>query len=202
MAFNIKTKVIVFFICLAVFASTINLKVDSSQVLVPLTITVHGKLIITDAENDSMSGENPTLNVLLNLTPGLNNMPVSGKTAIRIRTNLNNWKLTAQRLELIPSTTNVDPKDVSLTFTTQTGLKGNPGAGKLISPFDSVCSLDKIPTTGTTDILAGHSKTSLERDPGNKNNWFQLTSDYSISPDFFYGTGNWDTVISYNLVSP
>lgn len=202
MAFNTKTKVIAFFICLAVFASTINLKVDSSQVLVPLIITVHGKLIITDAENDNRSGENPTLNVLLNLTPGLNNTPVLGKAAIRIRTNLNNWKLTAQRHEPIAGTTNVDPKDVSLTYTTQSGLKGNPSAGKLISPFDSICNLDRIPTTSTTDVLVGYSKTSLERDPGNKNNWFQLTSNYSISPDFFYGTGDWGTVISYNLVSP
>lgn len=202
MTFKIKTRFLILFICFTLFATAFSLKVDSNQVVVPLTITVHGKLIITDAESDNKSGENPTLNVILNLTPSLNSTIVSGKTSMRIRTNLSNWKLTAKRFDLTSNTTNIDPKDVSLTFTTQTGSKANPFAGKLISPFDSTCSLDQIPDTSTTDILVGSSKTSLDKDPGNKNNWFQLNSDYSISPDFFYGRGEWRTIISYNLVSP
>ncbi|MBI3591032.1 MAG: hypothetical protein HY094_06630 [Candidatus Melainabacteria bacterium] len=196
-----------FLVILLLFISflfgTFNLRAKSSQATIPINITVSGKLIITDAENDNRSGTDPTLNVVLKLTPELNSSVISGRSAIRIRTNLNNWKLTAQRRDLSnPSITNIDPKDVSVNFTTQAGSKANPNAGRLISPFDSTTSLGQISTNASTDLLIGNTQTSIDKDPENKNNWFQLTSDYSISPDFFYGIGEWDTIISYSLVSP
>jgi len=187
--------------CCVFFVSS-NLTARANQATVPINITVQGKLIITDTENDNNSGANPTLNVNLKLSPDLNNSTVSGSSSIRIRTNLNSWKLTAQRSNLSNPTSNIDPKDISLNFITQAGSKGNPNAGKLLSSFNQISNLSQISTNSPTDVLVGVSKTSLDRDPENRNNWFQLTSNYSVSPDFFYEIGEWNTVVSYSLVSP
>ena len=189
------------FICLCLCSSS-NLIAHSNQAIVPLNITVHGKLVITDANNDNKAGSNPTLNVLLRLTPDLNNQTASGSSAIRIRTNLSTWKLTALRSNLTNSNTNINPDDITLKFTTQSGSTANPNCGKLLSPFDQITTLSQISTASPIEILTGTDKTSIARDPENKGNWFQLNSNYSISPDFFYGIGEWNTTISYNLVSP
>ena len=203
---TLKKHTICFFFLLivlcCVFFISVNLPASSNQATVPINISVSGKLIITDAQNDNNSGANPTLNVNLKLIPDLNSSIISGSSAIRIRTNLSSWKLTAQRSNLSDSQVNIDPKDISLSFTTQSGSKANPNAGKLLSPFNQTADLSRISTNAPTDILIGLSKTSLDRDPENKNNWFQLTSNYSVSPDFLYDTGEWNTVISYSLVSP
>lgn len=203
MTFKPTTRPVLVFllICISLTSSS-NLIAISNQAIVPLNITVLGKLVITDANNDNKTGSNPTLNVLLRLTPDLNNQTVSGSSAIRIRTNLTNWKLTALRSDLTNSNTKIDPNDISLRFSTQAGSTANPNCGKLLSPFDQVTSLSQIPTANPTEILVGNTKTSIAKDPDNKENWFQLNSNYSISPDFFYGIGEWNTTISYNLVSP
>ena len=194
------------FLCILVvvvycLANTID-KAQASQATVPLNITVHGKLVITDAENDNKAGEDPTLNINLELTPDLDNAVVSGTSAIRIRTNLSSWKLTAQRNNSTGSLTNINPQDISLSFTTQNGGNANPNAGKLLSPFNGASDLSKISSNAPTDILLGVTKTSSARDPKNQDNWFQLTSNYSVSPDFFYEIGDWGATVSYSLVSP
>ena len=197
------SRVVFIFLLLSCLIFGLNNQIaKSNQAVVPISITVQGKLIITDAENDNKSGENPTLNINLKLTPDITNSIVSGASAIRVRSNLNSWKLTAQRHQQENQLSNVDFKDVSLSFTTQTGSKANPNAAKLLSPFDHITDLSQISSSGPTDVLKGVNKTSLERDPKNKDNWFQLTSNYSISPDFFYETGEWNTTVSYNLISP
>lgn len=189
------------FISCCFFCSS-NLTAVSNQAVVPLNITVLGKLVITDANNDNKSGLNPNLNIFLKVTPDISSSVVSGSSAIRIRTNLNTWKLTAQRSDSNNSQINIDPKDILLNFSTQAGINANPNAGKLLSPFDRSSDLSQISTSAPSDILIGNGKTSLQRDPDNKNNWFQLTSNYSILPDFFYETGEWNTTVSYSLVSP
>ena len=203
---TLKNTTTRFFTIILVFACCIFLSsfltAKSNQATVPINITVAGKLIITDAGNDNKSGSSPTLNVNLKLVPDLNSSVVSGSSSIRIRTNLNSWKLTAQRSNLSDSTVNIDPKDISLNFITQAGSKANPNAAKLLSPFNQNSNLSQISTSSPTDILVGLGKTSLERDPQNTSNWFQLTSNYSISPDFFYEIGEWNTTVSYSLVSP
>ena len=194
-----KNIIFIFIACCFIFLG--DLHAISNQATVPLNITVLGKLVITDANNDNKSGLNPNQNVLLKVTPDINNSVVSGSSAIRIRTNLNTWKLTAQRNDS-SSQINIDPKDILLSFSTQAGANANPNAGKLLSPFDRTSDLSHISTNSPSDILLGNGKTSLQKDPDNKNNWFQLTSNYSISPDFFYETGEWNTTVSYSLVSP
>lgn len=197
-----KMRTLFYLLIVCIVLNSFPMKANSNQAIVPINITVQGKLIISDAENDDKSGTNPTINVLLKLTPNLNNSIVSAKSSVRIRTNLNSWKLTAQRSEVINSETNIAPEDISLSFTTQSGEKANPNAAELMEPFNSTTDLSQIGTNTATDILVGKSKTSKSKDPDNKNNWFQLTSNYSILPDFFHDTGEWNTVISYSLVSP
>ena len=199
---NTTSFLLLLIVSCCVFSISSNLTAESNQATVPINITVAGKLIITDAANDNKSGSNPTLNVNLRLAPDLNNAVVSGSSSIRIRTNLNSWKLTAQRSNSANSPVNIDPKDISLNFITQAGSKANPNAAKLLSPFNQTSNLSQISANSPTDVLVGLGKTSLERDPQNTNNWFQLTSNYSVSPDFFYEIGEWNTTVSYSLVSP
>lgn len=196
---SVTIVLIVVFCCLIVSTKQ---RAESSHAIVPINISVAGKLIITDEVNDNKSADVPTLNVRLSLTPELSNKVASGKSAIRIRTNMKTWKLTALRGGSTNTSANINPSDISLTFTTQAGPKANPEAGILLSPFDKITDLSKISTLNPTDILIGKSKTSSAKDPGNKNNWFQLTTTYSVSGDFSYDMGEWDSVISYNLVSP
>ena len=202
MTLLLKTRPFFYIFAVCIILNTFSLKAKSNQATVPINITVNGKLIISDGESDSKSGTNPTINVLLKLTPDLNSSIISGKSAIRIRTNLNHWKLTAQRNESLNTETNIDPKDMSLRFTTQAGSKANPNAAELIEPFNNTTDLSRISINTPIDVLIGKTKTSSDKDPGNKNNWFQLTSNYSIYPDFFHNTGEWSTAISYSLVSP
>ncbi|MBI2995901.1 MAG: hypothetical protein HYY52_04270 [Candidatus Melainabacteria bacterium] len=199
---NYIARILILFTASAcIFISSSNLNVKSSQATIPLNIVVLGKLVITDAINDNSLSKDPTINVLLRLTPDLSNSVVSGSAAIRIRTNLNKWKLTAQRTN-ITNSLQIDPSDISITYTTQTGSKGNPNAASLNPPFDMATNLSQILTSFPTEVLIGNSKTSLDKEPDNKNNWFQLTSNYSILPDFFYDIGELNTTISYSLVSP
>lgn len=199
---KITYRVIILLIIFCIFLNTSNLTARSYQATIPINITVNGKLIITDAENDNKAGTDPTLNVVLKLTPELDNQTISGKSSVRIRTNLNNWKLSAQRINPGNLNSNIKPEDVQLSFSTQNGSKANSNAGKLISPFDGLTTLGQISSNKSTDILIGQSKTSVDKDPGNKNNWFQLTSSYSITPDFLFEIGEWNTTVTYNLVSP
>lgn len=189
------------FCILVLFISSSNLKAESSQAVVPLKINVNGRLVITDAENDTVSGKDPTLNVYLKLTPDLGSSVVSGSSSIRIRTNLNRWILTAKRSPQTGST-NINPKDISLNFVTSAGSKANPHAAELISPFNGIANLSQIKVNSPTKILNGISKTSVAKDHFNKDNWYQLTANYSTSPDFFLDEGDFNTQISYNLVSP
>ena len=202
MTLKIKSRTFFILLSFVIFFFSGNLFAYSYQALVPLNITVHGKLIITDGENDTQSGLNPTTNVSLRITPDLNNSIISGTSKVRIRTNLSSWKLTAGRKDLDNSQTNIDPNDVTLKISTESGSAANPNCAKLLPPFDQTTNIGQISSFNPTEILSGNSKTSFTRDPENKNNWFQLTSTYSILPDFFYGIGDWNTTISYNLVSP
>ena len=211
MTFKTIKRVISIFLVAYCLLYTSNLLVFSSTSTVPLNIRVTGKLVITDANDDGQPGSSDNLNVFLRFTPDANNSKVSAKSSIRIRTNLRNWKLVAKRdilysqkyTQKYPPKQNIDLKNISLVFTTKTGSKANPLAGQLVSPFNKVASLNQIPASYSTDILIGRTKTSSERDPTNKNNWFQLTSTFSISSKLFNNRiSDFYPVISYSLVSP
>lgn len=182
---------------------TIPLRTFSQSATIPININVNGTLTISDAINDSSAGKNPTINVTLAVTPDLGAAAVTGDANFRIRTNLTIWRLTAQRTQEIDrGPTNILPQDIGLLISTQAGNNANPDAGKLISPFLSSTDLSKITVANPVVVLNGQDKTSNKRDNLNANNYFQVNTRYSITPDFFFQPGAWSTIITYSLVSP
>ena len=175
----------------------------SQTATVPINITVNGNLTISDANNDASSGKDPTLNVNISITPDLGAAAATGNANFRIRTNRSNWKLVAQRTsEVDTGPTNISASDVGLLITTQAGSKANPDAGSLVAPFNTKTDISKISTSTPVNVISGKLKTSRERDNTNSNNYFQINTQYSITPDFFYQPGIWKTTVTYNLVSP
>jgi len=191
------------FVAMLVLFYSLPLASFSQSATVPINITVNGTLTISDANNDASSGKNPTINVNLSITPDLGASEVTQDANFRIRTNKSNWKLTAQRtLEVDSGPTNIIAMDVGLLVTTQAGSNANSMAGGLVAPFTSKTNIGSIPTSSPVNVIQGSSKTSIARDSSNANNYFQVNTQYSIFPDFFYQPGTWKTTITYSLVSP
>jgi len=179
------------------------LELLSQTATVPINITVNGTLTLSDANNDASSGKNPTLNVNLNVTPDLGAAAVTGDANFRLRTNRSIWRLTAQRTSEVDSgPTNITPTDISLTITKQAGTNANANAGTLVAPFTAQTTLSSISTSTPVNVISGTAKTSTARDSTNANNYFQVNTQYSILPDFFYQPGTWSTTITYSFVSP
>ena len=182
---------------------TTPLKSFSQSATVPININVNGTLTISDASNDASSGKNPTINVNLSITPDLGAAPATGNANFRIRTNKSTWRLTAQRTaEIDTGPTNIVAMDVTLLVTTQAGTNANAMAGTLVAPFTAQTDLSSISTSAPVDVISGTAKTSTAKDNTNTNNYFQVNTQYSILPDFFFQPGTWRTTITYNLVSP
>ena len=178
-------------------------KTFSQSATVPININVNGTLTISDASNDASSGKNPTINVSLSVTPDLGAAPATGNANFRIRTNRSTWRLTAQRTtEVDTGPTNIVAMDVGLLVTTQAGSNANSMAGTLVAPFNALTNLSSISTSVPTDVVSGTAKTSSAKDNTNTNNYFQVNTQYSIQPDFFFQPGTWSTTVTYNLVSP
>lgn len=190
-------------IALLVVLFTTPIKSISQTATVPINITVNGTLTISDANNDASSGKNPTINVNLSVTPDLGAAAVTGNANFRIRTNRPVWRLTAQRTtEVDTGPTNIVPGDISLLVTTQAGVNANAMAGSLVAPFNATTNLTSISTSAPVNVINGTAKTSTARDSSNLSNYFQVNTQYSILPDYFYQPGTWATTITYNLVSP
>ena len=195
------------FICICVIALLISLatpiKTFCQSATVPININVNGTLTISDASNDASSGKNPTINVNLSITPDLGAAPATGNANFRIRTNRSTWRLTAQRTtEVDTGPTNIVAMDVGLLVTTQAGTNANSMAGTLVAPFNALTNLSSVSTGSPVDIVSGTAKTSSAKDNTNTNNYFQVNTQYSIQPDFFFQPGTWSTTVTYNLVSP
>lgn len=176
-------------------------KVDAAAT-VPLSITVNGSLVISDADNDTATGMNPTKNVNLSITPELGNTTQSGSANFRVRTNRSTWRLTAQRTASSAGGTGITDADVNLTVTKSAGTNGNAASGTLVAPFNAQTTISSIPTVTAADVVSGTAKTSSAKDFSNANNWLQVGTTYSMDPDFFYSPGTFSTTITYNLVSP
>ncbi len=190
------------FIILLISVHAINLPKVEAAATVPLSITVNGALVITDADNDTMAGLNPTKNVTLNLTPDIGHTTQSGSANFRIRTNRATWRLTAQRTASDAGGTGITDADVKVTITKSAGTNANAASGALVAPFTAQTTLSSIPTAVTADVISGTAKTSSAKDFANANNWFQVGTTYATDPDFFYSPGTFSTTITYNLVSP
>lgn len=185
------------------FNSALNVQeAKAASASVPLSVTVNGVLVLSDAGNDTAAGKDPTLNVNLTVTPDLGHTTQSGSANMRLRTNKSAWRLTASRTSSSAGTTQIADTDVKVDISTSAGTKANASAGAITTAFTGQKDLTAIPTTGTADVITGTAKTSSARDFANADNWFQVGTTYSIDPDFFYEPGTFSTTITYNLVSP
>ena len=170
---------------------------------VPLSVTVNGSLVISDADNDTMAGKDPTKNVTISVTPDLGAATATGNANFRIRTNNSTWRLTALRTASDAGGTGLVDSDVLVDVAKSAGSMANASAGALVAPFTSQASLSNIPTVApAADVISGTAKTSSGKDNSNANNWFQVNTTYSVVPDFFYSPGTFSTTITYSLVSP
>lgn len=177
-------------------------EVKAESASVPLSITVNGSLVVSDADNDTMAGKDPTKNVSLAITPDLGHTLQSGGANFRIRSNRSTWRLTAQRTASNAGGTSIADTDVLVDIAKSAGSSANANAGALVAPFTSQTNLSSIDTAAPVDVINGTAKTSSMRDSNNANNWFQVSTTYSIQPDFFYTPGTFSSTITYNLVSP
>lgn len=173
-----------------------------AAVTVPISVTVNGSLVVTDADNDTGSGKDPTKNVTISVTPDIGQSTVTGSANFRVRTNRTTWRVTASRTAFSAGTTGLAETDVKVTITKSAGTNGNAASGALVAPFTSQTDLMSIPTTGSADVISGTAKTSSAKDGANTNNWFQVSTTYGVDPDFFYTPGTASTTVTYNLVSP
>ena len=176
--------------------------VKAATATVPLSVTVNGSLVISDADNDTMSGTNPTKNVSISVTPDLGATNATGSANFRIRTNRSAWRVTAQRTASDAGDTGIADTDVKVDITKSAGSNASASAGALVSPFTAQADISSISTSSAVDVINGTAKTSSAKDSSNASNWFQLSTTYSIFPDFFYTPGTYSTTITYSLVSP
>ena len=201
--FMFKQIVSVSFVLLLFCSSTLYFqKAEAAAASVPLSITVNGSLVISDAGNDTMAGKDPTTNVSLSVTPDLGHTTQSGSANFRVRTNKSGWRLTAQRTASDAGGTGIADADVKVDIAKSAGTNANANSGAVQAPFTSQTDLSSITTASSVDVVSGTAKTSSAKDNGNGNNWFQVSTTYSIEPDFFYEEGTFSSTITYSLVSP
>lgn len=196
-----RKQVSYYFLVLVFFAQISCLKAFSAA-KVPLNVKVNGSLVITNAANDTVEGKNPNIDVNLQVTPDIGAAIVEGEANFRIRTNHNNWRLTAQKTKSVDDMTGLTDTDIVLNLKTLAGESANPNSGALLAPFNAETNLSTIPDANSVDVVKGNAKTSKNKDGLNKNNYFQVNTKYGVYPDFFYSPGTFSTTITYNLVSP
>ena len=189
-------------IVLLLCANSIKMPDAKAAASVPLSVTVNGSLVISDASNDTMAGTNPTTNVSLTVTPDIGQTIQSGSANFRIRSNRATWRLTAQRTASDTGGTGIADADLLVDVTKSAGSNANASAGALVAPFTAQTNLSSITTAASVDVVNGTAKTSSAKDNANANNWFQVGTTYSIQPDFFYSPGTFSSTVTYNLVSP
>ena len=191
-----------FLVMLVIAANAIYIPKAEAAATVPLSITINGNLVISDADNDTGMGINPTKNVSIEITPDVGQTTQSGSANFRIRTNRTAWRLTAQRTASDTGGTGLADADVKVSVAKSAGSNANLASGALVAPFTAQTTLSSITTASAVDVINGTAKTSSAKDFANANNWFQVGTTYSIDPDFFYSPGTFSSTITYNLVSP
>ena len=200
---NIKITGLLYLLVLVLLFSFAYIpEAKAASATVPLSITVNGSLVVSDADNDTMAGKDPTKNVNISVTPDLGATTASGSANIRIRTNNSTWRLTAQRTASSAGSTGIDDTDVKVDITKSAGTNANASSGALVAPFTAQTNLSSIATVAPVDVISGTAKTSSMIDNSNANNYFQVNTTYSINPDFFYSPGTFSSTVTYNLVSP
>lgn len=182
----------------------------SNSATVPINIKVNGKLIITDeASENSVSGDK-SLITNINTDRSKKNFNIVDEYKLRVRSNVGKWRLVGNITE-IPAgkKERINPKFIRLTYETSNGSKANPSSARLSNQFAIPVPLSIIPQGTDFTVLEGISKTSLERDKGNHNNWYGLTfrAEYvgtkgrASRTKPVYKKKKFNAIVSYTLVS-
>lgn len=179
-----------------------NRKVYAASVAVPISITVNGKMIITDPAEESNSGAGaPEYQQAVKLKKSGTESSYHGKAAIRVRSNLKDWRLVAKRAQA--GKDSVEEENFYLIYTLSAGSKANSAAAILTKPFLKPVSLGSISPKEPSTVLVGTSNTSNQQDPGNGNNYLELGLEYNYFPsEETIQADEMNTIVSYGLVSP
>lgn len=173
----------------------------------PINIKVEGKIVISDeaAEVDKQGG---VVNTQINIDRRRKHYNVSNASSLRIRSNLNGWKLVGNIKEFSVNTKKINPKFINIRFETNAGSTANSAAGRLASPFTAPVSLSTIGINKDFVIVNGSSKTSLKRDPKNENNWFGVKcitefggNNNRITSHPIYKKRQYKALVTYTVVS-
>jgi len=183
-------------------------KVYSNYASVPINIKVNGKLIITD-ENTETGKSRISENI--NIDRSRPDFDLSNSYTLRIRSNVNRWKLTGHLQEVpVKKTQKINPRYIRIMYKTSAGNTANVNAAMLAAPFNAPVPLNKIPKKSDFVVLEGSSKTSLKRDKENKNNWYGLSFNVDFvgknglaleRTDPIYRKKKYNAIVSYTLVS-
>lgn len=184
-------------------------KAYSNSATVPLSIEVHGKLIITDENNDNKSTRRVNSTSHINLDRRREFYNVVSENGLRIRTNVKKWRLIATITEDSVEGKSISSKNILLRYKTSAGSSANPDAGRLVAPFNKKVRLKAVLKNPNLIVIEGNSKTSLERDKENENNWFgvNLVAEYNKRGSRSFKTKRrhrqrqYNATVSYALVS-
>ena len=202
-------------VVLIVFGYSFTLGIEkvysSSSAVVPINITVNGRLIITDENAELGSSSKSRVTENINIDRSRPNFDLSNSYTLRIRSNVNRWKLTGHLQELpIKTTKKINPKFIRVTYKTSAGSSANVNSAMLAAPFNAPVPLSNIPKKSDFIVLEGNSKTSLHRDKENKNNWYGLSFNVDFvgknglaleRTDPVYRKKKYNAIVSYTLVS-
>lgn len=196
---------------LGVYSFTFGaLKACSSGATVPINIKVNGKLIISDEVSEGSMSDGNTVVAAINTDRSRNGFNLLNEYKLRIRSNETKWRLVGNIIEIpMGKKKRISPNKIKLTYELSNGSKANPHSARLVAPFTAPVSLNNVPKKSDFIILEGSSKTSLERDPGNHDNWLGLTfkAEYigKESPlkvrKIVYRNKKYNAIVSYTLVS-
>lgn len=146
-----------------VLLSTFSTKVTANDAAILLNIQVQGKLIISDSKSDTNDN---------------NTFITSPNKKFRIRTNLNNWQLIANR-----------SKNINVSYKINASENANPNSARLV-----------LGSTNSQKIIEGVRKTSLNRDKGNYNNYLEIIPTINDEKGFSTEEIS-ESLITYSLVS-
>jgi hypothetical protein len=186
-------------------------EVYSNSAVMPISIQVNGKLIITDENTEVDSNERSRVVENINIDRSKSNFDLSNSYTLRVRSNESRWKLIGHLQEVsVKQTKKINPKFIRLTYKTSAGSAGNINSAMLAAPFTEPVRLSNIPRKSDFVVLEGSSKTSLQRDKGNKNNWYGLSFNVDFvgknglaleSTNPIYRKKKYNAIVSYTLVS-
>lgn len=170
--------------------------------VVPISITVNGRIVVTDAVDDSSTkGRSGIIQQSILVRKRKGSDIYKGQSSLRIRSNLKKWQLLTNRTD--SDSNNLDSDNFYITYDIEHAANANPLAASLTRKFKGEVPLANIPSGSSVVLVNGKTKTSIARDSKNANNWVGVNLKYTYYPKNEENLDNaLSTVISYSVVSP